>query len=78
MKANGSIRICGDYKITINCSAKPYVYPLLHVKDLFATRSGGKCFTTLYLAEVYQQIHLEETSKQYVTINTHEGLYRYS
>ena len=78
MKADGSIRICGDYKITINRAAKPDVYPLPRVEDLFATLSGGKSFTKLDLAEAYQQIPLEETSKEYVTINTHKGLYRFN
>ena len=78
LKTDGSIRICGDYKITINRTAKPDMYPLTRVEDLFATLSEGKSFTKLDLAEAYQQIPLEETSKQYVTINTHKGLYRYN
>ena len=78
LKPDGSIRICGDYKITINRAAKPDMYPLPRVEDLFATLAGGKSFTKLDLAEAYQQIPLEDTSKQYVTINTHKGLYRYN
>ena len=76
LKPDGSIWICGDYKLTINQAAKPDVYPLPRVEDLFATLAGGKSFTKLDLAEAYQQIPLDETSKQYVTINTHKGLYR--
>ena len=78
LKTDGSIRICGDYKMTINRAAKPDVYPLPRVEDLFATLSGGCSFTKLHLAQAYQQIPLEESSKQYVTINTHKGLYRYN
>ena len=40
MKADGPIRICGDYKITINHAAKPDVYPLPCVEDFYATLSG--------------------------------------
>ena len=65
MKLDGSIRICGDYKLTINRAAKPDVYPLPRVEDL------------LDLAHGYQQIPLEESSKTFVIINTHKGLYRY-
>ena len=62
----------------MNKAAKPDVYPLPRVEDLFATLAGGKTFTKLDLAHAYQQIPLEESSKQYVTINTHKGLYQYN
>ena len=32
----------------------------------------------LDLSHAYQQIELEEESRQYVTISTHKGLFRYS
>ena len=78
LKPDGSIRLCGDYKLTINKVAKPDVYPLPHIEELFATLAGGKSFTKLDLAHVYQQIPLEQSSKQYVNINTHKGLYQYN
>ena len=78
LKPDGTIRNCDDYKVTINRAAKPDVYPLPRVEDLFATLAGGKTFTKLDLAHAYQQIPLEESSKQYVTINTHKGLYQYN
>ena len=64
LKPDGSIRICGDYKLTINRAAKPDVYPLPRMEDLFATLNGGKSFTKLDLAHAYQQIPLEQSSKQ--------------
>ena len=67
---------CSGYKITINCAAKLDTYPLPQVDDLCATLSGGCSFTKLDMAQAYQQIPLEESSMQYVTINTHKGLYR--
>ena len=53
-------------------------YPLPSVKDVFAMLAGGKSFTKLDLAHAYSQIPLSKASKQYVTINTHKGLYRYN
>ena len=77
-KQDGSVRICGDYKLTVNKVAKPDSYPLPRIEDLFARLAGGKHFSKLDIAHVYQQIPLSEDSKQYVTINTHKGLFRYS
>ena len=78
VKKDGSVRICGDYKLTINQAAKTDTYPLPRIHDLFASLSGGTTFSKLDLAHAYQQIPLEEDSKQYVTVNTHKGLYRYN
>ena len=78
LKRDGSVRICGDYKLTVNQAAQLDQYPLPRIEDLFARVSGGKHFSKLDIAHAYQQIALEEDSKQYVTINTHRGLYRYN
>ena len=39
--------------------------------------AGGQHFTTLKLSQVYQQLVLDDASKELVTINTHQRLYRY-
>ena len=77
LKKDGSVRICGDYKLTVNKAAKPDTYPLPRIEDLFASLAGGQTFSKLDLAHAYQQIELEEESKQLLTVNTHKGLYRY-
>ena len=78
MKKEGSVRICGDFKLTVNPVAKEDSYPLPRIEDLFATLAGGKAFTKLDLAQAYLQVPLEENSKRFVTINTPRGLYRYN
>ena len=78
IKRDGSIRICGDFKRTINKSARTEVYPLPRIDELFASLSGGQTFTTLDLSHAYLQLELEEESQELVTINTHKGLYKYT
>ena len=77
-KKDGSYRICGDYKVTVNPLLDTDQYPLPNPKDLFATLSGGQRFTKIDLAQAYQQLLLDDTSKDLTTITTHQGLYRYT
>ena len=68
MKRDGTVRVCGDYKLTINQAAKLDTYPLPKDDDLFSQLAGGKKFTKLDLAHAYHQIALEP----------HKGLYQYT
>ena len=77
-KADGGIRICGDYKVTVNPQLKVDQFPLPTAEDLFATLAGGSSFTKLDLSQAYQQVTLDPESCRYVTINTHKGLYQYT
>ena len=78
LKRNGTVRICGDYKTTVNQAAIIESYPLPRVEQLFANLSGGKCFTKLDMSQAYLQLPLTDESKEYVTINTHKGLFKYN
>ena len=74
MKQDGSERIYGDYKGTVNQVSKLDNYPIPKTEDLLATLGGGKKFTKLDMSQAYQQLELEESSKKFTTINTHKGL----
>ena len=78
IKKDGRIRLCGNYKVTVNSVCQTEVYPLPRIEELFAAVSGGKIFSKLDLSHAYLQLQLDEASKEYVTINTHRGLYRYT
>ena len=77
-KNDGHIRLCGDYKITINVDLEVDQYPLPKPDDLFASLAGGKTFSIIDLTHAYQQMPLKEASGDLVTINTHKGLYHYT
>ena len=73
LKQDKTARICGDYKLS-----KLEEYPLPRVGDLFATLAGGKLFTKLDMSQAYQQLLLDKDSNEYLTINTHKGLFKYN
>ena len=75
VKNDQSIRICGDYKVTVNQASKLDNYPILKADDLFATLAGGQKFTKLDLSQAYQQMLLDGESRECLTINTHKGLF---
>ncbi len=62
LKDDGTVHICGDYKLTINQAAKLETYPIPRVEDLFSMLAGGKTFTKLDMSHAYQQLLLDEMS----------------
>ena len=78
VKQDGDIRICGDYKITLNQATRVDSYPLPRIDDLLGSLAGGQSFSKVDLAHAYMQIQLEDESKPLTTIHTHRGLYQYT
>lgn len=75
LNKDGSIRLCGDYKVTVNRETVTETYPLLRVEDLLASLSGDTMFLKFNLTHAYQRVVLDDEAKQLTTINTHKGLY---
>lgn len=74
LKGNGTIRICGDYKTTINKYLKDVKHPLPRIEEMFVTLQGGKTFSKINLKNAYNQLLDDETSKL-LTWSTHKGKY---
>ena len=77
-KSDGSIRLCCDFKVSINQCIDVEQYLVPTTEDLFSTLAGGQCFSKLDLSSAYQQLLVEEDSRKYLTINTHRGLFQYN
>ena len=77
-KKDGTLRLCGDYKVTINPALLVDQYPLPKPVDLMACLTGGVCFSKIDLSSAYQQMLLDDESAQLVTVNTHQGLYEFT
>lgn len=77
-KSNGQIRICGDFKLTLN----PFViidnYPLHTIDDIFTKLQGGKSFSELDLKHAFMQFPVDEKCSDLLTIITHKGLFKYT
>ncbi|XP_064483083.1 uncharacterized protein K02A2.6-like [Ornithodoros turicata] len=77
VKKDGTVRICGDFKVTLNRVCDVEQYPLPKIEDMFASLSGAECFSKVDLRDAYQQIPLDEDSQKVAVINTHRDLYSY-
>ena len=78
MKGDGSIRICGDYKLMVNRGAKADVYPIPSMTRYLHQWQGEKILQNWTLSHAYQQLLLDQESKKYTTINTHKGIFQYN
>ena len=77
-KKDGSVRICGDFKVTVNPQLEVDQYPLPRIEDIFAALAGGQQFSKVDLKHAYLQMKVDEASRPLLTINTEKGLYRYN
>lgn len=73
-----SVRIFGDFKITVNPALCVEHYPLPQIEDLFASLAGGQRFSKLDLSHAYLQVPVNENSHKYLTITTHKGMFSYN
>ena len=76
-KKDGSVRICGDYKVTVNKEIELNRHPIPNIEDISLKLAGGAKFTELDFSHAYTQLGLHPDSKKYTTINKHKGLYQY-
>ena len=76
IKQYGSVRLCGDYKLTINQAAVVERYPLPRIEDMLSCLAKGKVLSKLDLSHAYMQLALK--SKKYVTISSQKGLFQYT
>lgn len=76
LKRDGTVRICGDYKTTVNPHLVVDDHPLPTVDELLAKLSGGKRFTKLDLKQAYLQMEIASEDREILTLSTCKGLYK--
>ena len=78
MKNDGTVRVCGDYKLTVNKVSKLDGCPIPKLNDFYTKLAGGQAFTELDLSHAYEQMLVDDDPKEFLTINTPKGLFRYN
>ena len=78
LKPDNSVRLCGDYRLTVNKAAIIDKYPLPKIDELISSLNNCKVFSKLDMSQAYLQLCLDEDSKPLTTINTHRGLFQFN
>jgi len=68
-KPTGKIRICGDFKVTINSQILVDQHPIPAIDELLTHLNNSEKFTKLDLTDAYLQVELDEDSKKLAVIN---------
>ncbi|XP_037928846.1 uncharacterized protein K02A2.6-like [Teleopsis dalmanni] len=76
-KADGSIRICGDFKQAVNAQIDIEQYPLPIRESLFHKINCGQHFTKIDLKDAYLQMELDDEAKTIMVVNSPLGLFQY-
>ncbi|XP_065208399.1 uncharacterized protein K02A2.6-like [Planococcus citri] len=73
VKASGDVRICGDYKITVNPQIIIDAYPMPTYEEMFADMQGDE-YTKIDIYHAYMQLMMNKKDQKILTLNTHRGL----
>ena len=75
IKDDGTVRVCGDYKTTVNPNLDTAIYPLPTMEDCLSELVGGDLFTKLDIKQAFNTMKLRPVDQKLATVNTHKGLF---
>lgn len=61
---DGTVHICGDFKITLNLVCELEQYPLPLIEDILAQLGGGERYSILDFRDAYNQMPLDEETRK--------------
>ena len=76
-KKNGSIRLCADFKVSINPFIEANQHPIPKPDDLLSNLSGCRVFSKLDLSQAYAQLKLSLSSQALCVISNTQGVIRF-
>lgn len=77
IKKNGKVRICADFKVTINRYIKKQLHPLPHLSEVANDFAGFTEFSIIDLKDAYYQVIVHPSCRKYLTIATEKGYFQY-
>ena len=77
-KKNGKVRLCCDYKLSVNECLMSDVCNTPTLETAFSKIRGAKVFAKFDLKSAFWQLELDEGSKAITTINTTKGLFQFN
>ena len=66
VKSSGNVRLCGDFRVTINQHVQVDKYPLPKFEDIVSKLSGGQHFSKIDLKDAYLQLPVHPDSRKYL------------
>ncbi|XP_052753936.1 uncharacterized protein K02A2.6-like [Galleria mellonella] len=76
VKQNGSVRLCADYRATLNKNLLDDKYPIPRVEEVFSKLSGGRYFCTLDINQAYLHMKTDPTTAEMQAISTCKGTFK--
>ena len=76
LKADDTVRLCGDYSVTVNPQLQITEHPLPTIDELVSEMSNCTVFGKIDIKWAFLHLEMDEESSQILTINTHKGLYK--
>lgn len=76
IKSDDQIRLCADYKVTLNKVIHDDKYPIPKIEDMMQNFDGAKYFCVFDIHKAYLHMPMDEESAVMQTISTHKGLYK--
>ena len=78
LKKNEEIRLCGDYRLTINSVIDADQYRINTLDEMTHALAGCKWYSKLDLKSAYLQLPLSKDAMKFTTISTHIGHFSYT
>ncbi|CAK9296000.1 unnamed protein product [Gordionus sp. m RMFG-2023] len=76
-KSNGKLRLCADFRVTLNPWVVEVKYPLPRIEEILANLKGSKYFSKIDFSTAYLQLPLREDIRKLFTITTSKGLFAF-
>ena len=78
LKPDGSVRLCGDFRLTLNPVLVGTEYPLPKIDHIYAEIGNASYYSKIDLKEAFQQYLLDDESRKIAVITTTRGLFAYT